>query len=240
MDRNFDARRHAAALRLGRLAALTPALLMLATVVPAASEAAGGATSVATDLAADLQPIVLPAPETTGGMPLLSALAARKSQRAFAPDPLPLPVLSTLLWAAWGVSRPETGHRTAPSARNRQTTDLYVVLAAGAYLYDAHGHTLQPIAAGDLRALTGRQDFVEDAPVNLVLVERLPAEVDDSALIWAGSHAGFISENIYLYCASAGLATVVRGMVDRDRLSAALGLPAEHRILLAQTVGWPE
>lgn len=197
------------------------------------------ATTLAADRAADLETIVLPAPETTGGMPLLSAIAVRQSQRAFAPDPLPLPVLSTMLWAAWGITRPETGHRAAPSAHNRQATDLYVVLVDGTYRYDEQAHALVPVVAGDLRPMTGRQDFVAAAPVNLVFVERLPEEVDESTLIWAGSHAGFISENVYLYCASAGLATVVRGWVDGEALAEALGLPTGHRVLLAQTVGYP-
>lgn len=212
-------------------------------VLTAAASAAVAASDAAeaVDPLGVLQPIVLPAPDTSGGMPLLSAIAARRSQRAFAPDPLPLPVLSTLLWAAWGISRPETGHRTAPTARNRQLTDVYVVLPEGAYIYDARDHALKPVTAGDLRALTGRQDFVEDAPVNLVFVERMPdgAEGNEGYLIMAGSHAGYISQNVYLYCASAGLATVVRAMVDRDALSAALDLPEGHRILLAQTVGYP-
>lgn len=217
-----------------RSAALRPVLVAIA-----AGLLAGGAPLAAAESLAALEPIILPAPETAGGMPLLSAISARKSERSFAAEPLPLPVLSTLLWAAWGINRPETGHRSAPSARNRQQTDLYVVMAAGAYLYDAQTHALQPVAAGDLRALTGRQDFVKQAPLNLVFVERLSEPVDENALIWAGSHAGFISENVYLYCAAAGLATVVRGMVNREELASALKLPAGHRILLAQTIGYP-
>jgi nitroreductase len=202
-----------------------------ATLLPAAAQAP--------QPAGDPQPVVLPAPETEGGMPLLSAIAARRSQRTFAPDPLPLPVLSTMLWAAWGVTRPETGHRAAPSARNRQQTDLYVFLPEGVYRYDGPAHLLQPVLAGDHRGLTGRQDFVAQAPVNLVYVERMPEQIDEDALVWAGSHAGFISENVYLFCASAGLATVVRGWVDREALAGVLDLPPGHRILLAQSVGYP-
>ena len=219
-----------------RAAAVILAVMSLAGF-SAASLAGDPAGTV--ELPGGLPAIVLPAPETSGGMPLLAAIAARRSHRSFAPDPLPLPVLSTLLWAAWGINRPETGYRTAPTARNRQLTDLYVVLPEGAYLYDAQEHALKPVAAGDLRALTGLQDFVKDAPVNLVFVERLPEQYDENHLIMAGSHAGYISENVYLYCASAGLATVVRALVDRDALGAALDLPAGHRILLAQTVGYP-
>lgn len=212
---------------------------LLVAALSCAGTMAPPAGTIAAAFAADGETIVLPAPQTSGGMPLMSAIATRQSQRAFKPDPLSRQDLSDLLWAAWGITRPESGRRAAPSARNRQSTDVYVVLADGAYLYDAQAHALVPVASGDLRALTGSQDFVATAPLNLVFVERMPDEVDENALIWAGSHAGFISENVYLYCASAGLATVVRGWVDRDALAPALGLPANHRILLAQTVGHP-
>ncbi|MDY0110067.1 MAG: nitroreductase family protein [Candidatus Krumholzibacteria bacterium] len=215
--------------------------LIITAVFAAMTLAAAGGAAAADQAAAagDLQTIVLPAPQTSGGMPLLDAIRTRQSRRSFAPDALPRETLSTLLWAAWGINRPESGQRTAPSARNRQATDLYVVLAEGAYRYDHQAHALQPVAAGDLRALTGRQDFVQSAPVNLVYVERMPEDSGDPHLIWAGSHAGFIGENVYLYCASAGLATVVRGLVDAAALAQALHLPAGHRVILTQTVGFP-
>jgi nitroreductase len=49
-----------------------------------------------------------------------------------------------------------------------------------------------------------------------------------------------ISENVYLFCASAGLATVVRGSINRDALATALKLPSAQKIILAQTVGYPK
>ncbi len=189
--------------------------------------------------AQELNPIALPAPQTDGGRPLMQVLRDRTSQRAFAPDPLPPQVLSNLLWAAWGISRPDSGKRTAPSAMNKQAMDVYVVLAEGIYAYDAPRNQLTPVVAGDHRALTGMQPFVATAPVNLVYVARGDAGKGDDLLIYGGAQAGFISENVYLFCASEGLATVVRGSVKREPLAKLLNLPADQRIILVQTVGLP-
>jgi nitroreductase len=186
-----------------------------------------------------LAPIVLPAPQTDGGRPLMQVLRDRGSQRAFAPTPLPPQVLSNLLWAAWGVSRPDSGKRTAPSAMNRQAMDLYVVLPDGVYSYVAVGHQLKPVVTGDLRAQTGTQPFVATAPVNLVYVSGKQGGSPEDQLIYGGAQAGFISENVYLFCASEGLATVVRGSVNRGPLAQALGLSPDQKIILVQTVGYP-
>jgi nitroreductase len=188
-------------------------------------------------------PIPLPPPQTDGGKPLMQALALRATSRVFAPDPIPAQTLSNLLWAAWGINRPADGKRTAPSARNRQEIDLLVVRADGTFLYDAAANLLRPAAAGDHRALTGAQSFVRDAPLTLLMVadtSRLKgAEKDPEQrqMIWAD--AGFISQTIYLFCASEGLATGVRAYVDRPALAKALGLKGHQLILLAQSVGRP-
>lgn len=187
--------------------------------------------------------VPLPPPQTDGGRPLMQALALRATGRAFAPDPIPAQTLSNLLWAAWGINRPADGRRTAPSARNRQEIELLAVRADGTFLYDAAANRLLPVAAGDHRALTGVQSFAKDAPLTLLLVadtSRIPGAGNDPEamqLAWAG--AGFISQNIYLFCASEGLATVVRASVDRQALAKALGLKGNRRILLAQSVGRP-
>ena len=123
-------------------------------------------------VAQELSPIVLPKPQTDGGKPLMQALRDRASQREFAPDPLPPQVLSNLLWAAWGINRPESGKRTAPSAMNRQEMDVYVATADGLYLYEAKEQRLKPVTKEDLRALTGTQAYVGMAPLNLVYVSR--------------------------------------------------------------------
>lgn len=195
-----------------------------------------------TGQAQDAGTIQLPPPETAGGMPLMQALKARHSTREFGSKPLPPQVLSNLLWAASGVNRPETGQRTAPSAHDWREIDVYVTTADGAYRYDPAAHALRRVAAGDLRHLTGVQDFVAHAPVNLVYVadlDRMSGAGAEDKAFYSAADAGFIAQNVYLYCASAGLAVVVRGLVDRDALGAALGLKKHQRIILAQSVGYP-
>lgn len=189
-----------------------------------------------------LPDIILPAPHMDGGKPLMAALKARQTSRTFSNKPLPPQVLSDLLWAACGINRTDSGKRTAPSTRNWQEIDIYVVLPEGAYVYDAKTNALRSVAKGDLRKQTGMQDFVATAPVNLVYVadtsKMKGAPADDLAL-YSGADTGFISQNVYLFCASEGLATVVRGAVDRAVLAKALDLPASLKIVLTQTVGYP-
>ncbi len=186
------------------------------------------------------QPVALPAPQIRGGKPLMQALQERASDREFAPDPLPPQVLSNLLWAAWGINRPDHGGRTAPSPMNRQEMDLYIALPDGAYLYDAKNNCLQPVTGEDLRALTGLQPFVGSAPVNLIYVSRASGGSVEDRAMYGGIQAGLISQNVYLFCASEGLATVVRGSVNREALAKALKLPSAQKIILAQTVGYPK
>jgi SagB-type dehydrogenase family enzyme len=185
------------------------------------------------------QSIPLPPPQLDDPATLMQALKARRSTRAFAQRLLPAQVLSNLLWATLGVNRPETGGRTAPSAHNRQEIDVYVALAEGAYLYDAKAHALSLIVAEDLRAQTGMQDFAGSAPVNLVYVADLGKVGAAGGEFYAATDTGFVSQNAYLYCAAAGLATVVRGWVDRDALGRSLKLRRDQRVMLAQTVGYP-
>jgi len=187
-------------------------------------------------VAQETSAIELPQPVKQGGKPLMQALAERRSEREFSREALAPQVLSNLLWAAFGVSRPD-GRRTAPTARNRQDMDVYVALAEGLYLYEAKEHHLKPVVKGDLRALTGTQAFVGEAALNLIYVAPIATGAADEAFVYAGAHAGFISENVYLFCASEGLATVVRASIDREALGRAMRLPADRRIVLAQTVG---
>jgi nitroreductase len=190
----------------------------------------------------EAKPIALPAPRKTGGKPLMQALNERKSTREFAPDKLPPQTLSDMLWAANGVNRPG-GQRTAPSAVNVQNIDIYVTLPEGAYLYDAKANGLQPVAAGDIRKLAGTQAFVATAPANLVYVAdqaKMTAAQGEEKLVWSSAGVGFISQNVYLYCASEGLVTVVRAFVDKAALGKALKLRDDQRIILSQTVGYPK
>jgi len=195
-------------------------------------------------LANDAQkPVPLSKPQTGGGKPLMQALKDRNSSRSFRAEKLPLQVLSNLLWAASGINRPDSGKRTAPSARNWQEIDIYVAFAEGLYLYEAKGHLLQPVLPDDIRGLTGVQAFVKEAPVNLVYVadtSRMSGASPEDRDLYAGADTGFISENVYLFCASEGLATVVRGSIDRPTLARAMKLRPDQKIMLGQTIGYPK
>ncbi|MFI5105706.1 MAG: SagB/ThcOx family dehydrogenase [Terriglobales bacterium] len=190
----------------------------------------------------ELKPVPLPSPQTGGGRPLMQALKDRQSTRTFSGEKLPLQVLSNLLWAGFGVNRPGSGKRTAPSAVDWQETDIYVATADGLYVYDAKQNQLNPVVRGDLRAQTGMQDFVKDAAVNLVYVADLAKTKSSSGDrdMFVAADVGFIAQNVYLFCASEGLATVVRGSIDRPALAKAMHLRADQRIMLAQSVGYPK
>ena len=184
----------------------------------------------------------LPRPSEQGGLPLIQALKARRSAREFSAKELPQQVLSDLLWAAFGVNRPRSGGRTAPSAHDWEEIDLYAAMKSGLYVYRAKEHALQRISGDDVRARTGIQDFVAGAPLDLVYVadlSRMTQASEEEKRWYSGPDAGFIAQNVYLFCASAGLATVVRGMVDRAALGRILRLKPDQQIILAQTVGYP-
>ena len=188
------------------------------------------------------QDLSLPAARHTGGMPLLEALAKRATAREFSPQELSLQQLSDLLWACFGVNRAD-GKRTAPSAKNSQETDLYVVLKTGAYRYDAKANKLNQVVKEDLRRLAATQDFATNAPVTLLLVAdlaRMDKGVNEENLAMANIDVGYISQNAYLFCTSEGLATGARMSFDRKGLAARLNLRPEQRVILAQSVGFPK
>jgi SagB-type dehydrogenase family enzyme len=186
--------------------------------------------------------IALPSPQREGGVPLMEALSKRRSDRAFSSQELPVPLLSNLLWAAYGVNRAD-GSRTAPSALNAQEIDVYVALPSGAYLYDAVENQLRLIVSSDLRSITGYQDFVDEAPLDLVFVadyNRMKLAPVAFREGFASVAAGAISQNVYLFAAGNGLATVIRAWIDREAIADALGLSHDHQVLLSQTVGYPK
>lgn len=188
--------------------------------------------------------VKLPEPQRQGGMPLMEALNKRKTIRDFKDKKLSEQTLSNLLWAAFGINRPESGKRTAPSAVNWQEIEIYVSSKSGVYLYNAQQHALEKIINKDIREQTGSQDFVDDAAINLVFVAdytKMGEDMTDEAKkYYSWCDTGYISQNVYLFCASEGLATVVRGMVDRDKLRKIINLKNHQRIVLAQTVGYPK
>jgi nitroreductase len=186
--------------------------------------------------------VALPAARQSGGRPLLEALRERRSVRDFAARELPESLLADLVWAAFGVNRAETGRRTAPSTMDLRALDVYVVTSRGAWRYDAARHARVAAGVGDLRRLTGGQEYVAVAPVALVYVaderrmERVP---EAERAFYAAADAGFVGQNVYLFCASEGLGSVVHMPGDRARLASALGLAPEQKIVLVHAVGYP-
>jgi hypothetical protein len=176
-------------------------------------------------VAQSAQTMRLPAPDKTGGMPLMQALAERKSTKNFSEQAVSVQDLSNLLWAAWGVNRPD-GRRTAPTARNTQAAEIYVVLDSGVWRYDGSKHLLEQTLPGDMRVKVG------GAPVTLLFA----APAGDQ---WAGEHIGAIYQNAGLYCASAKMACVVR-VSGADGLKDSLALPKDYRVYIAMAAGWPK
>lgn len=204
---------------------------------------------LSSSIAADPSPIKLLRPDLKGGKSLMQSLQERETSRSFSTKKLPIKLLSNLMWAAYGINRPGSGKRTAPSASNRQEIDVYVAMEEGLYLYNAEAHVLEPVLKGDLRKnttifLQPSRSSVESAPLQLIYVadySKMSFYTDDDAKkFYSAADAGFIAQNVYLYCASEGLTTVVRGLVNRDALAKDMKLRDKQRIVLVQTVGYPE
>ncbi len=182
-------------------------------------------------------------PDTTGGKPLMAAIKNRKTDRQFQQKNLSLKHLSDILWVANGINRTD-GKRTVPSAMALYPLQTYVLLANGVYLYNPKKHLLEPIVEGDYRELAGRQDFVKTAPLNLVFIADYKAyegtrKVEESRRLWLASlDAGHCTQNVYLYCASAGLKCVVRAGAQEAELLKLLKLDNKYQFIVAQTVGY--
>ena len=203
---------------------------------------------VASSIAGDLDPIKLLPPDLNGGKSLMQSLKERKTSRSFSTKKLPINLLSNLMWAAYGINRPDSDKRTAPSASNRQEVDLYVAMEEGLYLYNAKAHVLDPMLKSDLRQKTTiflqpSRSSVEGAPLQLIYVADYSKMSfytnDEEKKFYSAADTGFIAQNVYLYCSSEGLATVVRGMVNRDSLAKDMKLRDKQKIILVQAVGYP-
>ena len=190
---------------------LSLAALALVPASPAVIQAAETATRME-----------LPAPNKTGGMPLMQALSARHSTKTnYSGAALSPQQLSDLLWATWGANR-EDGRRTAPTAMNRQDVRVYVALENGVWQYDA-GHALIKVLDGDWRGQMGGG--------SLTLIYAIP-----QANEWGGAHVGSLYQNAGLYCASAGLGNFVH-VSGLHALDGKLPLPDGWKIFIIQTVG---
>jgi nitroreductase len=190
----------------------------------------------------EFKAIKLPAPQTNDGKPLMQALKDRHSTRQFSTKKIPLQVLSNLLWAGFGINRPD-GHRTAPSAVNWQDIDIYVAMEEGLYVYNAKANVLNPVLAEDIREITGMQPFTQVAPVDLIYVSdqsKMGKTNQEMKDFFSAADTGFISQNVYLFCASEGIATVVIAMIDKPMLAKKMSLKSDQKIMLVQPVGYPK
>jgi SagB-type dehydrogenase family enzyme len=185
--------------------------------------------------------IQLPQAEKSGGMPVMEALQNRRSQRSFSEKDLPLQTLSNLLWAAYGVNR-QGGKRTVPSAMGWNEFDIYLVQPDGWFWYNPLEHNIVKKGDADLRTLACTQKYGQSAPLNLVFVadySRMEKASQDEKQLYAAMDVGFIAQNVYLFCASEKLATIVRASVNKEKLREEMNLLPNQHILLGQTVGYP-
>ena len=199
-------------------------------------------TPPASERPQEINIVKLPPPEIRHGLALMQALRDRQSSREFTPEALSPQMLSNLLWAAFGVNRPESGGRTAPSAQNWHEIDLYLATAAGLFVYDAAIQALKQMLRQDIRSATSLQPFAGIAPVDLIYVAdfaRAGGTGEEERRVYSVANTGFIAQNVYLFCASEGLATVVRGAIDRPALAKTMNLAPDQSIIFAQTVGYP-
>ncbi|MFO7843361.1 MAG: SagB/ThcOx family dehydrogenase [Bacteroidales bacterium] len=187
--------------------------------------------------------IELPEPDKAGGMPLMQAINERHSARNFVDKDLTEQQLSELLWAAYGLNRPESGKHTIPTSRNRQDIEVYITTQDGVFKYLPEEHALLQISAEDKRKVSGMQDFVKDAAVNLIYVsdfDKLGDSSEDVKTMTAATHCGFIGQNVYLYCASEGLISVFRAMIDKEKAAELLQLKGNKHVIYSQSVGYAE
>jgi nitroreductase len=223
------------------------------------ASAASGAVlmtgTLSSAFAEELKPIQLLPPQIEGGRPLMQVFKDRRSWRLYTTEKIPIQVLSNMLWGAFGINRPDRGLRTAPTGGNRQDIDIYVATANGVYVYDAKANKLNPVLAEDVRSLSGRQyppptvptnmvPPLDEAPVNLIYVcdglKKSKTVTEEEHLRGAFAHTGCIVQNVYLYCASEGLATVVRLWFDKSALEKKMRLRPEQCATLVQSVGYPK
>jgi len=197
-----------------------------------------GIASAQTNAAMELKTvdtIKLLAPDTLSGMPLMQAISRRKTDRQFDTRNLSLKQLSEILWVANGVNR-KNGKRTVPSAMAQYPLQTYAVLINGIYFYNVEKHQLEPAVKGNFRALAGKQNFVETAPLNLLFIAKARNENDNYNAAMLDS--GYCGQNVYLYCASEGLRCVVRAGVQEAELLKVMKLDTGYKFILAQTVGY--
>ena len=185
-------------------------------------------SALSISFSAAAQEVKLPVPQTEGGMPLMNAIAARKTTREFSARPIDTQTLSEILWTAWGLTH--EGKHSIPTSQNKQNLKVYVLQADGVWLYKPEKNIIENISKKDVRSILNTQDFVKDAPLHLAFVG---SDKKNSP-----THAGSAYQNVGLYCASKGLNNVVRGYFDRQTLGKELRLKDNEEVIVTQAIGW--
>jgi len=234
-------------LLIGRRVFLKEVSLLSLTVVTGSTllQACSSAASTSPTAVPVIPPPVQPSQSSTPvtSMTVLDALRNRRSTNSFQIQPLPKQKILELLWAAWGINRPDSGKRTAPTAMNAQEIDIYVLLAEGAYVYDAKGNQLSPVVPEDLRPKSSMQAFMKDAPVHLIFVAdyaKYRGIPQSQKELYSSCHTGFIGQNVYLYCAAQGLGAHFYANVDRTSLKDSMKLREDQTIIFGQAIGYPK
>ena len=202
-------------------------------------------TSIAEDnsgysISTEIQDSIVLLPNSkTLSVDIMEALSARRTERAFSNDNLTNQQIADLLWAANGVNRAGDGKRTAPSARNAQEIDVYLFTPVAIYRYEAVSHSLKLVKEGDYRTSAGTQPFYAAASVAISLVVdfgKMEGFDEEAKAFYSATDVGYVSQNIYLYCAAENLGTVVCGSVDREAVANLLGIQ-NGKVLLSHAIG---
>lgn len=182
--------------------------------------------------------VQLPQPEIGMlGKSLGKILQERRSVREYQDKHVDLKILSTLLWAACGISDPASGKITAPSAVNMQDIKVYVCNKLGVALFNAKDNTLTQVSNENiLQDLAAGQNFVLDAPFTLLLVSDQGNRRRNDQ--YGAMDAGYVSQNIYLACNALGLSTVARAMMNKDAIRTKLNLAEGVIVELNHPIGY--
>lgn len=191
--------------------------------------------------------IHLPPPQKDNAFPLMRALENRRTKRKWTNEPLSLQEISDLCWVACGETKPATkngkNRRTVPSGCNSQIIALHVALDSGVYRYIEPGHELRLVADSDVRPMLGTQKMMKSAPAGFIYVADFSRQIgivkasEAQRMFEAGTEAGLMSQNVYLYCAASHLNTVLIALVHRNDLKKAMGLSEHEEVIYTQVVG---
>ena len=185
------------------------------------------ASSVLCSSIVNASEINLPKPDMNS--PLMKIIEARTSNREISNKPVELDVLSNVLWSAFGTNSHNT--RTIPTGNNKQDLKVFVVFDKKIWLYDGINNKLNQYSEVNLMPYLAKQDFVNKAPVHILYA---------GGKHYAQAHSGSAYQNVYLYAAEKGLATVIRGFFDADSVKKALNLPDDEIVTYHQVIGYPE